>query len=201
MQAVIAHALRQRVLVIILGGGADDRRPVRLSARSTSRPIPTRCRRMVVIITQNPGQSPEEIERYITIPIEVAMAGLPLPHQCDPHQLAVRPVGRAGAVHLRRAATSRRSQLVLNRLAQLAALPNGVQPSISPPSPIGEILRYRAGRARPAIRVADLKTIQDWVLHRRFKRDPRRDRRHRLRRQDQDLRRRPSTSTGCWPMA
>ena len=97
---------------------------------------------LVDIITQNPGQSSEEIERYITIPIEIQMAGMP-------NVQAIRTISLFGLsdvkvqftydVHLR----ARRSQLVINRLSQLPPLPNGAQPQLSPTSPIGEIFRYR----------------------------------------------------------
>ena len=76
MQAVIANALRQRVLVIILGavmmiGGLFAYHTLNIEAYPD--PVPP----LVDIITQNPGQSSEEIERYITVPIEIQMAGLP----------------------------------------------------------------------------------------------------------------------------
>jgi cobalt-zinc-cadmium resistance protein CzcA len=59
-------------------------------------------------------------------------------------------------------------QRVINRLSQLSPLPNGVVPQISPASPIGEIYRYRIV-GPPGYSVMDLKTIQDWILERRFK--------------------------------
>ena len=62
-------------------------------------------------------------------------------------------------------------QQVLNRLSQLPPLPNGAQPQISPTSPIGEIYRYRSS-GRPATACIDLKTLQDWVLQRRFRAVP-----------------------------
>ena len=52
-----------------------------------------------------------------------------------------------------------------------AALPNGAQPQISPTSPIGEIYRYRVV-GPPNYSVTDLKTLEDWVLERRFKAVP-----------------------------
>jgi cobalt-zinc-cadmium resistance protein CzcA len=62
-------------------------------------------------------------------------------------------------------------QWVINRLSQLSGLPNAAQPSVSPTSPIGEIFRYRVvGPANYS--VADLKTIEDWMLERRFKAVP-----------------------------
>ncbi|MHC2436813.1 cobalt-zinc-cadmium resistance protein CzcA [Bradyrhizobium sp. USDA 4451] len=60
---------------------------------------------------------------------------------------------------------------MLNRLSQLAPLPGNVQPGISPTSPIGEIFRYRL-KGPPNYSVLDLKTLQDWVLQRRFRAVP-----------------------------
>jgi len=54
-------------------------------------------------------------------------------------------------------------QQVLNRLSQLPALPNNVQPQISPVSPIARIYRYQL-LGPPGYSVLDLKTLQDWVL-------------------------------------
>src|SRR5438034_369724 len=62
-------------------------------------------------------------------------------------------------------------QQVLNRLSQLAPLPGSAQPTISPLSPTGEIFRYRL-KGPPSYSVLDLKTLQDWVLQRRFRAVP-----------------------------
>src|SRR5260221_3271615 len=62
-------------------------------------------------------------------------------------------------------------QQVLNRLSQMPPLPNNAQPQISPVSPIGEIYRYRLV-GPPGYSVMDLKTLQDWVLQRRFRAVP-----------------------------
>ena len=62
-------------------------------------------------------------------------------------------------------------QQVLNRLSQLPPLLNNAQPQISPVSPIGEIYRYRLV-GPPGYSVLDLKTLQDWVLQRRFRAVP-----------------------------
>ncbi|MGA7082202.1 MAG: CusA/CzcA family heavy metal efflux RND transporter, partial [Pseudolabrys sp.] len=62
-------------------------------------------------------------------------------------------------------------QQVLNRLSQVPPLLNGAQPQISPVSPIGEIYRYRLV-GPPEYSVTDLKTLQDWVLQRRFRAVP-----------------------------
>ena len=60
---------------------------------------------------------------------------------------------------------------MLNRLSSLPPLPNNAQPQISPLSPIGEIYRYKLV-GPPDYSVLDLKTLQDWVLQRRFRSVP-----------------------------
>ena len=124
---------------------------------------------LVEIVTQNPGQSSEEIERYITIPIEVQMAGLP-------NVSSVRSISLVGLSDVKVQFTfdisyREASLLVTNRLTQLPPLPNAAQPMLSPTSPIGEIFRYRVV-GPPGYTVLDLKTIQDWILLRRFKAVP-----------------------------
>src|SRR5438445_12398654 len=124
---------------------------------------------LVDIITQNPGQSSEEIERYITIPIEIQMAGIP-------HVTAVRTISLFGLSDVKVQFTydftyQEAEQWVINRLSQLPNLANGVIPQISPTSPIGEIYRYRVAGPK-GYSSMDLKTLEDWVLARRFKAVP-----------------------------
>src|ERR1041384_7420115 len=124
---------------------------------------------MVDIITQSPGLSSEEIERYITIPIETQVAGIK-------NLRTIRTISLYGlsAVKLQFSfdyTYEEALQQVLNRLSQLAPLPGNVQPTISPLSPTGEIFRYRL-KGPPNYSVLDLKTLQDWVLQRRFRAVP-----------------------------
>jgi cobalt-zinc-cadmium resistance protein CzcA len=168
MQGVVGAALRQRILVVILslaliGGGLFAYKKLNIEAYPD--PVPP----LVDIVTQNPGQSSEEIERYISIPIEVQMAGLP-------YVSSVRSISLTGLSDVKVQFTydisyREAAQLVTNRLNQLAALPNGAQPFLSPTSPVGEIYRYRV-TGPPGYTVADLKTIQDWIIERRFKAIP-----------------------------
>ena len=124
---------------------------------------------LVEIVTQNPGQSAEEIERYISIPIEVQLAGIP-------HITAIRTISLFGLSDVKVQFSydftyDEAQQWVINRLSQLPPLPGGAQPQLSPESPIGEIYRYRL-KGPPGYSVTDLKTIQDWILERRFKAVP-----------------------------
>src|SRR6185437_10225958 len=168
MHAIVAAALKQRILVIILAatlmvGGLFAYKTLNIEAYPD--PVPP----LVDIITQNPGQSSEEIERYITIPIEIQMAGIP-------NVQAVRTISLFGLSDVKVQFTyaltyEQAAQYVINRLSQLPPMPNGAQPTLSPTSPIGEIFRYRVV-GPPGYSVTDLKTIQDWILERRFKAVP-----------------------------
>ena len=124
---------------------------------------------LVDIVTQNPGQSAEEMERYVTIPLEIQMAGIP-------HVSAIRTISLFGLSDVKLQFTydvtyDQAEQAAINQLAQLSSLPTGVQPQISPWSPIGEIFRYRVV-GPPGFSVTDLRTIEDWQLERRFKAVP-----------------------------
>jgi cobalt-zinc-cadmium resistance protein CzcA len=168
MNALIAFALRQRVLVaalLVLVIGAGGLCFARLNIEAYPDPVPP----LVDIVTQSAGQSAEEIERYVTIPIEVQMAGIP-------HVQAIRTSSLFGLSDVKVQFTydftyEQAEQWVINRLSQLPPLPNGAQPGISPTSPIGEIFRYRVVGPK-GYSVTDLKTVEDWMLERRLKAVP-----------------------------
>jgi len=168
MNAVVAFALKHRVLMVVLfvmmlAGGIMAFRELNIEAY----PDPTPP--MVDVITQSPGLSAEEIERYITIPIETQTSGLR-------NLTSIRTISLYGLSDVKLQFSfdltyEQALQLVLNRLSQVPPLPNNAQPQISPVSPIGEIFRYRlVGPAGSS--VLDLKTLQDWVLQRRFRAVP-----------------------------
>src|SRR5215468_5798752 len=135
MNAIIAFSLRMRalmvaffVLVMIAGGVAFTR----LNIEAYPDPVPP----LVDIVTQNPGQSAEEIERYITIPIEIGVA-------TAPYLNAMRSISLFGLADVKLQITynltyEEAEQKVPNGLSQLPALQNQAQPTISPWSPIGE---------------------------------------------------------------
>ena len=168
MDSIIRFSLRHRGLVAILMAvlfAAGVFGFTKLNIEAYPDPVPP----LVEVVTQSAGQSAEEIERYITIPIEVQMAGIP-------HVTSVRTISLFGLSDVKVQFTydfthDEAEQRVINRLSQLSQLPNGAQPQLSPESPIGEIYRYRlVGPAGYSL--TDLKTLQDWVLQRRFKAVP-----------------------------
>ena len=168
MNTIVSFALRQRVLILVLlvavllGGVASF---LVLNIEAYPDPVPP----LVDVVTQSTGQSAEEIERNITIPLEIQMAGIP-------NVTAVRTISLFGLSDVKvqfnyEFTYVQAEQWVTNRLSQLPPLPNLAQPQISPTSPIGEIFRYRVV-GPPNYSVTELKTLQDWVLERRFKSVP-----------------------------
>ena len=168
MGQLIEFALKQRILVFIVmlavfvGGTVAF---LKLNIEAYPDPVPP----LVDIIVQNPGSSAEEMERNMTIPVEIQMAGIP-------NVTAIRTISLFGLSDIKVQFTydftyDQAEQWVINRLSQLPPLPNNATPQISPESPIGEILRYRVV-GPPGYSVMDLKTIEDWMLERRFKAVP-----------------------------
>jgi cobalt-zinc-cadmium resistance protein CzcA len=168
MRGVVDLALRQRVLVVLafvllIAGGLGAFRSLNIEAY----PDPTPP--MVNVVTQVPGLSAEEVERYITIPIEIGTSGLPYLKEVRTNSLyGLSDVKLQFGFEF---TYQQAEQQVLNRLAQLDALPNGAKPAISPVSPIGEIFRYKL-TAPEGYSTIDLRTLQEWVLKRRFRAVP-----------------------------
>src|SRR5438477_9468889 len=168
MDRLVSLAVERRFLMlglfaaIIIGGLVAFQQ---LNIEAYPDPTPP----MVDIVTQSAGLSAEEIERYITIPLETQVAGIK-------NLSVIRTISLYGLSDVKLQFSfdftyDEALQQVLNRLSQLPNLPNNVQPQISPVSPIGEIYRYRL--AGPSgYSVLDLKTLQDWVLQRRFRAVP-----------------------------
>jgi heavy metal efflux system protein len=123
---------------------------------------------LVEVITQNPGASPEEIERLITIPIEIALNGMPGLHYLRSTTLA--GLSDVKCVFTYTTDYWRARQEVINRIALLTNLPQGVTPNLSPWSPTGEIVRYVL--EGPKYTLNELKAVQDWVLERQLRTVP-----------------------------
>src|ERR1700755_2716676 len=120
---------------------------------------------IIELIAQWPGQSPEEVERYVTIPIEIAVSSTP-----GLKYLRSNTVYALGFIRLQfeygRDYHFVRQQ-TLNRLKD-ATLPAGVTPVISPAGGISEIMRYQL-RGPPGMSLTELKTLQDWVVERKLR--------------------------------
>jgi cobalt-zinc-cadmium resistance protein CzcA len=167
VRAIIAWSLHNQLIVIlgILGLiAAGVHSALNLNVEAYPDPTPP----LVEVITQNPGASPEEMERLVGIPLETALNGMPGLEDLRSTSIAglndIKCQFKYGTDYLAA------RQEVLNRLAAVSNLPSGVNPRLSPWSPTGEIVRYVL--EGPGYTPNQLKAVQDWVLNRAFKQVP-----------------------------
>jgi cobalt-zinc-cadmium resistance protein CzcA len=120
---------------------------------------------IIEVIAQRPGQSPEEMERYVTIPLEIALASTPGLKFIRSNTVYALSFIRLQFEYGRDYYFVR--QQTINRLRG-AEIPAGVQPVISPAGTISEIFRYEL-RGPPGMDVTQLKTLQDWVVERKLR--------------------------------
>jgi cobalt-zinc-cadmium resistance protein CzcA len=164
MNRIVAASLRQRFLValmtlMLVGAGwwSLQRLPVD-AYPDLSPPI-------VEIITQWPGHAAEEVERLITVPVEIEMNGIP-------QMTAIRSIslyGLSDVILTFQNGTDNyfARQQAFNRTADLS-LPSGVTPSLSPlSSPSGLIYRYVL--QSPDRSPMELKTFEDWTVEPQYK--------------------------------
>ncbi len=165
IERLVGAALRARFLVfvamvLLIGGGVQAHRGLDIEAYPN--PVPP----MIDVITTPGGWSAEEVERYVTIPLEVAFSGMPGLEHTRSQSL----FGLSDVKCYFRWGTSYKDarQEVLNRIA-LAQLPGGLQPQLSPWNAIGEMVRYTVqGDAS----LMDRKTAQDWIIEPQLRRAP-----------------------------
>lgn len=122
----------------------------------------------IIIIAQWPGRSAEEVEKFISIPLEIALNSVQ-------KKANLRSTSAFGLCYIRiifddDVDDAFARQQVLSRLGS-ADLPEGIKPEVQPPyGPTGEIYRYTLKSKTKDIR--ELSTIQQWVLDRQFKSVP-----------------------------
>ncbi len=164
MNRVVASSLRQRFLVVLMTLvliGAGSRSLERLPVDA----YPDLSPPLVEIITQWPGHAAEEVERLITVPVEVGMNGIPQMTT----QRSISLYGLSDVILTYHNGTDNNfaRQEVFNRLSGLS-LPGGVTPSVSPlSSPSGLIYRYvlQSSDRSPM----ELKTFEDWIIEPAYK--------------------------------
>jgi cobalt-zinc-cadmium resistance protein CzcA len=166
IQRLVTFAVRMPFIVLttallVLVGGAYAFR--QLNVEAYPNPVPP----MVEVITQPSGWSAEEVERYVTVPLEIGFASMPeLDHVRSQSLFGLSDV----KCYFTWGITYKDArQEVINRI-QFVHLPEGMEPELSPWNAIGEIVRYRV--VGKGYTLADLKTAEDWVLERQFKQVP-----------------------------
>ena len=124
----------------------------------------------VEIITQWPGISAEQIEQQVTIPLEIAMNGIP-------HVVHLRSFSLFGLSDLKLIFDDQEEnawdrERALERLSQVT-LPAGVTPQMGTDwSPVGQIYFFTLKSTNPQYDVMDLKSIEDWTVEKNFKSVP-----------------------------
>ncbi len=162
MRALVNALLRYRLMVLLALAAwlaAGTWFFVRLDIEAYPDPSPP----LIEMITQNPSWSAEEMERQVTVPLETVLNGVP-------HLQYIRSISIFGLSDIKMyfdydSKYFDDRQEVLNRV-QLATLPNGLQPQLSPESPVGEIYRFRLDGASG---LNELKATADWLVRREIK--------------------------------
>ena len=166
IRALVDFALRNRWLilggvVVLTAWGIVSFRNLPIEA------YPDVANNYVQIITQWPGRSAEEIERQVTVPVEIQMAGIP-------HLTHLRSTTLAGLSSLMlifddNSTSDMNREHVLERLNQVS-LPNGLVPQMGTDwSPVGQIYWYTLESTNPAYDVMEKKSLEDWTLEKDFK--------------------------------
>ena len=119
----------------------------------------------ITIITQWPGRSAEEIEKFVTVPIEIALN--PVQKKASVRSTTLFGLSVVKVI-FDDGVDDAFARPQVNNLLREVELPDGIQPDVQPPyGPTGEIFRYTLEGKDRTIR--ELKTMQDWVLDRNLK--------------------------------
>jgi cobalt-zinc-cadmium resistance protein CzcA len=169
IRGLVNFALENRFMVLaaallLFGWGAISFHQLPIEA------YPDVADNYVEIITQWPGISAEQIEQQLTIPLEIAMNGIP-------HVAHLRSFSLFGLSDLKlifddQEENAWNRERVLERLSQVT-LPTGVSPQMGTDwSPVGQIYFFTLKSTNPQYDVMDLKSIEDWTVEKNFKSVP-----------------------------
>jgi cobalt-zinc-cadmium resistance protein CzcA len=167
MKRLIHYALHQP-LFIVLGTLLFAMAGVIAFVNLSVEAFPDVTDTQVTVIALYPGRAAEEVEKQVTLPIEVALSGLPNSIRVFSHTqfgLSFTVVTYDDKADVLQA----RAQV--NERLRGIDLPQGVGTNIAPnATPVGEIMRYRVrGDGRST---TDLRTIEDWTIERALRQVP-----------------------------
>lgn len=169
IESLVSACLRQRLVVLVIAAillafGLDAARKLSVDA------FPDVTNVQVQIATEAAGRSPEEVERFATVPIEVAMTGLP-------GLIEMRSLNKPGLSLITLVFTDATNvyfarQLVMERMLDVTSrLPPGLQPVLGPVSTgLGEVFQYTlertddGNRSLTAAELTERRIAQDWVV-------------------------------------
>ncbi|CAN5218643.1 CusA/CzcA family heavy metal efflux RND transporter [soil metagenome] len=163
IKKVIAFSLKNKLFIffatiVLIIWGIISFRNIPIEA------FPDVTNTQITIITQWPGRSGEEVEKFVTIPIEVAMN--PIQKKTSVRSTTVFGLSVVKIIFEDDVDDAFARQQVNNMLRDID-LPDNAAPNIQPPTgPTGEIFRYTLTSNSKTVK--DLKTLQDWVIERQF---------------------------------
>jgi heavy metal efflux system protein len=133
--------------------------------------LPDITNNQVLIITQNPNLAAYEMEKFVTAPIELAMANIP--DLVEVRSISKFSLSNVTLIFKDEVDVYKARLLVLERLTELQkSLPDGIQPTLAPVSTgLGEIYQYVIRPKKPEDSIyslSDLRTIQDWVVRKKL---------------------------------
>ena len=160
LEKIITFALQQRVFVLagalvllVAGWQATENLPIEA--------FPDVQDVQVQIVTQSPGQAPEEVERSVTLPIEREMSGVPRMTQL--RSVSITGLSVVTLTFVDNTDDYFARQQTMEKL-QNVSLPPGVQPGLAPlTNAVGEVYRYVL-QAPAEMSPNDVRALQDWVL-------------------------------------
>jgi cobalt-zinc-cadmium resistance protein CzcA len=169
IRALVEYALNNRFIILsvtflLLLWGAISFHNLPVEA------YPDVANNYVQIITQWPGRAAEEVEKQVTIPIEIQMNGMP--HLEHLRSTSLFGLSSVMLVFDDESTNDWNRQKVLERLGQVT-LPSGLQPQMGTDwSPVGQIFWYTLKSTNPKYDLMELKSVEDWTLEKQFKSVP-----------------------------
>ena len=169
IESLVRAALKQRLIVAVIAAvlfffGLNAAQKLSVDA------FPDVTNIQVQIATEAPGRSPEEVERFATVPLEVAMTGLPGLEE-------MRSLNKPGLSLITLVFNDKTNvyfarQLVMERLLEVGSrLPEGIAPVLGPVSTgLGEVYQYTLERADDGDKTLSEEELmkrrvaQDWVV-------------------------------------
>jgi cobalt-zinc-cadmium resistance protein CzcA len=169
IRKIVDFALNNRLIVLLIatllfGWGAISFHNLPVEA------YPDVANNYVTLITQWPGRAAEEVEQQVTVPLEIAMAGIP--HMTHLRSTSLAGLSSVTMIFDDESVNDWNREKVLERLSQVT-LPNNLQPQIGTDwSPVGQIYWYTLKSTNPAYDTMALKSLEDWTLEKTFRSVP-----------------------------
>lgn len=169
IESIIRGALKQRLVIVVIALALVVAGVFALKKLSVDA-FPDVTNIQVLIATQSAGRSPEEMERFITVPLEISMTGLP-------GLTEMRSLNKNGLSLITLVFTDSTDvyfarQLVMERLMEvMERMPEGVTPVLGPVSTgLGEVYQYTLDKPTDGTKeltrpdLTERRAIQDWIV-------------------------------------